>query len=235
MAKNFANGTLILSKQQYEGRGRGSNSWISPLGCLTFSFILKHDHVETLSILQVLFSMSIVEAIISKPGYEKLDINIKWPNDVYIKKKIKIGGVLVGANFIDNEYIVVIGCGLNLNNTDPTICINDYIKEFNKVEGTNLECFDQEEILGRIMNKFEEFYQILLKKGFNKELESIYYNRWLHSSQIVHLVNESKNIKIQGIDLNGFLVGLDENGQNYTLDSNGNSLDLKNLQIIDKK
>ena len=57
-----------------------------------------------------------------------MDIKIKWPNDVY-SKNLKIGGILCHSTYRSKEFQVVIGVGLNLDNSEPTTCVNDLLRQ----------------------------------------------------------------------------------------------------------
>ena len=56
-----------------------------------------------------------------------LDVRIKWPNDIY-SNGMKIGGVLCHSTYRSKEFQVVIGVGLNLDNSQPTTCVNDILQ-----------------------------------------------------------------------------------------------------------
>ena len=56
-----------------------------------------------------------------------VDIRIKWPNDIY-SNGMKIGGVLCHSTYREKDFHVVIGVGLNLDNSQPTTCVNDIIQ-----------------------------------------------------------------------------------------------------------
>lgn len=56
-----------------------------------------------------------------------IDIKIKWPNDVY-SKGLKIGGILCHSTYRSKEFQVVVGVGLNLDNSQPTTCVNDLLR-----------------------------------------------------------------------------------------------------------
>lgn len=57
-----------------------------------------------------------------------LDVRIKWPNDIY-SSGMKIGGVLCHSTYRSKEFQVVIGVGLNLDNSQPTTCVNDILQD----------------------------------------------------------------------------------------------------------
>ncbi|KAE9394083.1 class II aaRS and biotin synthetase [Gymnopus androsaceus JB14] len=144
---------LSLASHQVAGRGRGSNSWISPEGCLTFSLLIPRvplsphsPHANSTSALiasyippsklvfiQYLFALAVAEAcrtdfiLGSKLGDS---VRIKWPNDIYVLRsgsaeKVKIGGILVNTAFAPGgkEADIVIGCGLNVFCRAPLISL----------------------------------------------------------------------------------------------------------------
>ena len=57
-----------------------------------------------------------------------IDIKIKWPNDIY-SKGMKVGGILCHSTYRSKEFQVVIGVGLNLDNSQPTTCVNDILRQ----------------------------------------------------------------------------------------------------------
>lgn len=56
-----------------------------------------------------------------------LDIRIKWPNDMY-SNGMKVGGILCHSTYRSKQFCVVIGVGLNLDNSQPTTCVNDVLQ-----------------------------------------------------------------------------------------------------------
>lgn len=52
-----------------------------------------------------------------------LDVRIKWPNDLYAGG-LKLGGVLCHSVFRARRFATVTGVGLNLDNAEPTTCVN---------------------------------------------------------------------------------------------------------------
>lgn len=60
-----------------------------------------------------------VEAIRAVPGYDKLGVCLKWPNDIYadlgadggegMERYRKIGGILVNSSFAGGEFSLIIG------------------------------------------------------------------------------------------------------------------------------
>lgn len=214
-------GTTFVACRQVTGKGRGRNAWVSPLGCLQFSYYFKHpivsEHQTTTSavLIQYLQALAVVEGIRLVPGYEDLAIHLKWPNDIYgldyrelgpdgSPSKKKVGGILVNSFSSGNSFSIVVGTGINTSNTKPTICINDLIDQLNSrrnQEATEkgilpeppLIYISQEQYLALILNRFRHIYTQFMveKQGLSPFLDR-YYKYWLHSHQLVTLSDQNK-------------------------------------------
>ena len=108
---------LILTGKQTAGRGRGSNSWWSPEGALTFSLVVDTTHLkiptEQQPLIALATGLAVCETLEKRlPDYQ---LQLKWPNDVYLENK-KVSGILVETS-ASLPSLVVIGIGLNLNNS----------------------------------------------------------------------------------------------------------------------
>lgn len=108
---------LVLTGKQTAGRGRGGNSWWSHEGALTFSLVVDVKHlripIERQPLIALATGLAVCETLEKHlPDYQ---LKLKWPNDVYLQNK-KVSGILVetSASLPD---LVVIGIGLNLNNS----------------------------------------------------------------------------------------------------------------------
>lgn len=116
----------FLASFQLTGRGRGSNIWLSPPGCLQFSLLLTlpNSLASKLVFIQYLMALAVCEAV-DDDG--RLGVRIKWPNDLYAevegvggtevgsekKGKAKLGGILVNTNFVGGKWRIVVGkCSL---------------------------------------------------------------------------------------------------------------------------
>lgn len=111
---------LSLATHQIAGRGRGSNSWLSPPGCLQFSLLLRLSlatfPAARLVYIQYLFGLAVVEACRSSNilGAFGDKVRLKWPNDIYALTEKhgapkKIGGILVNTSFMGGSVDVIIG------------------------------------------------------------------------------------------------------------------------------
>ncbi|MFN3345849.1 MAG: biotin--[acetyl-CoA-carboxylase] ligase [Chloroherpetonaceae bacterium] len=107
-------GTVVLAKFQTTGRGRNAKKWIAQKGeNITASVILRPTvPLESLTHLPLLAALSVAQAVEDVVGQQA---EIKWPNDVLIRRK-KVAGVLVETSTQTGavDYVVV-GIGLNVN------------------------------------------------------------------------------------------------------------------------
>lgn len=104
-------GTVVLAGEQTAGRGRLQRSWLSPVGGLAFSVILR-PNLSYLPYMVMLASLAVTYGIRSLTG---LKPQIKWPNDVLIGEK-KVCGILIENDIRKNILKhMVIGIGINVN------------------------------------------------------------------------------------------------------------------------
>ena len=109
------NGTVIITDNQTIGRGRKENSWIMiPGKGLAFSLIIENEYPNNYSgLISLITAIAVVESL-NKRGIET---KLKWPNDIFVNKK-KLGGILCETKIIKKKIVmVVIGVGINVNET----------------------------------------------------------------------------------------------------------------------
>ena len=127
---------------------------------------------------------------------------MKWPNDIYIinsnNDKIKIGGILVQSQIVDNKVEIFFGCGINVNNSFPTTSLN------NLIHSSNLEPISIEELIAETLNKLDYLLTLVEKEG-PEPIKQFYIEHWIHSKQIVKMANK-KQVLIKGLDNHGYLI-----------------------------
>lgn len=116
LAKNLIEKhTVIYTDNQTHGKGQRGNSWESlPNLNATFSIVLKPDQIRA----NDQFSLHIITSLAIKRALADIvDVNIKWPNDIYVNHK-KIGGILI-ENTLRGSFLghSIVGIGININQT----------------------------------------------------------------------------------------------------------------------
>ncbi|XP_072303087.1 biotin--protein ligase isoform X2 [Eucyclogobius newberryi] len=230
-------GLVAVAAHQSHGRGRSRNGWLSPLGCAMFTVCLQVELSSRLGqripFLQHLVALAVVEAVRTLSGYEDLDLRVKWPNDIYHGSGLKLGGVLVTSTVLGSTFHLLVGCGFNVSNSSPTVCINDLIQRHNQEQGSSLGPLSTAQLIARSLSVLEELISQFQREGPDAVLPK-YYSRWLHSGTRVRLWSEEgPEADVVGLDQNGFLqVHCPERGL-LSLEPDGNSFDmLKNLLVM---
>ncbi|NXT71878.1 BPL1 ligase, partial [Chaetops frenatus] len=231
-------GLIAVAVRQTQGKGRGGNVWLSPVGCalstLHISIPLHSNLGQRIPFIQHLVSLAVVESVRSIPGYEDIELRVKWPNDIYYSDLMKLGGVLVNSTLIETTFHVLIGFGFNVNNSNPTICINDLIAKFNKEEGTELKPLSADCLIARTVTVLERLIEIFQEKGPNGVLPQ-YYKYWVHSGKQVRLRDEEGPVAwIVGIDDYGYLQVHEEGKGVESVHPDGNSFDMLRNLIVPK-
>lgn len=145
-------GTVLLAERQLKGRGRKERKWYSAKDQnLTFSILLKRKFDEK-RIHLLNFGAALAVAYSLENLYQ-LRINLKWPNDVLADNE-KITGILIEStskgSHIDK---VVIGIGVNVNQTTFQGAYNINPTSVKKIIDQEVP---RERLLSEILNNFEE-------------------------------------------------------------------------------
>ena len=149
----YFDGILVVAGCQTSGSGRSGNQWLSPEGCAMFTFNFNIPLNSTLgqsaSFVQHILAVSMVDAVQSILQIDEFPLKIKWPNDIYFNRLFKMGGILVTSSISGDLLHCVIGAGLNVANSKPTVCLNDMLPEDSD------KILTVEEVIAQTMNKFE--------------------------------------------------------------------------------
>jgi BirA family transcriptional regulator, biotin operon repressor / biotin---[acetyl-CoA-carboxylase] ligase len=108
-------GTVITAQEQTQGRGQRGSEWQSAKGeNLLFSMLLYSGNRKQHATfwLSKCVSVSLAEMLEEEL---KVDVWIKWPNDILVGGK-KIAGTLLEFNWSEHQWTsAIIGIGLNVN------------------------------------------------------------------------------------------------------------------------
>ena len=192
ITKNIKNATVVITKNQTNGKGQRENKWFSsPNKSLTFSIIMKVNKKYD-ELLSLKTGISVIDGIKKNTS---IDCHLKWPNDIMINEK-KIGGILIEKKK-DN---IVIGIGINVN--EDLEHINPLVKKYS----TSLKIMSNlsiqlEKLLANILNEFEYNYYQTNYKNIIKTWEK-------NCCHINKNITFNKNYKI----ISGKFAGLANNG-----------------------
>lgn len=199
VAKDSAEGKIIVSEEQTEGKGRLGRYWKSEnKNGLYFSIILKPKlSPENIS------RLTLIGAAAVYLGLKEMNIEtkIKWPNDILINNK-KICGILTEmSGEIGRIDYIIMGIGINVNND-----VDNFDNEL-KIKGSSLKIelnreIDRKRLFGNIINNFEElYYQFIEEDNFSKTLEIARENSILIGEE-ARIVNNKNEEFVKVIDIN---------------------------------
>ncbi|MGE8561358.1 MAG: biotin--[acetyl-CoA-carboxylase] ligase [Acinetobacter sp.] len=96
---------LVCSTRQTQGRGQRQRQWVSPEGNIYLSTLLN-----TRTPIDGRLALEIALNILQMPSLQNLELQVKWPNDLYSSQG-KWGGILVEPL---SPHQVIVGVGINL-------------------------------------------------------------------------------------------------------------------------
>src|SRR5690554_332277 len=203
--KIVAEGSIIITDKQTNGRGQRGNQWQTEPGQnLTFSLILTPFFLDASEQFDLNIAVSLgIRAALSE---YLTGIKVKWPNDIVHEKGGKLGGILI-ENFLKGPRIEasVVGIGLNVNQM-----------EFPVAQACSMALLagspvDKEDLFEKIISSIEYFYLMLKNRGKNNLVES-YQSHLYRFGEICPFDDGEKfNGKITGIAEDGKLVIQKEN------------------------
>jgi BirA family biotin operon repressor/biotin-[acetyl-CoA-carboxylase] ligase len=224
--KNASKDLIIFAADsQLAGRGRRGHSWSSSdPASIAVSFLFQaKNNIDQIPQITAAAALAVKETF----EFFELKTNLKWPNDILVNNK-KICGILSELVFdAKKEAFVIIGCGINLNNTAfsseiKKIATSYYLEKAKKI---NKNIF-----LAKLIEKINYYVQNYLT-GRRKMIIS----DWKKELNLVgkKIDFEFKNKKNSGVikdilDSGEILVAF-ENGQLKKLQSVNTSLDYQSL------
>ena len=212
-AKSIGNesedGTVIISEEQTNGRGRVGRLWHSKkYEGIWMSIILKPNILPT----QAPFITSIVGAsVVSALNKLGIDSYIKWPNDLIINDK-KICGILTELSAeIDKVNYVVAGIGINVKSMEFDDEIRNVATSIYK-EGYKV---NRTEILKNILEEFEKLYKEYIFDGKKDNVLNICKSKSAVIGKKIYAIKGNDKDYVECLDINeeGNLLVKCENGE----------------------
>ena len=157
---------LILAEQQLAGRGRRGRQWLSPMARnLYLSLIWSFEHgVQALEGLSLVTALSLVRALQSA-GISGLDgLQVKWPNDVWLRHH-KLAGILLELQGdAQGPLQVVIGIGLNVNL--PQSLRAQIQQPVTDLSNGGSEAVDRNLLVAKVVSQLHADLQLFAREGF---------------------------------------------------------------------
>ena len=212
-AAGDGHGTVVISEEQTEGRGRLGRNWSSPKRKgIWMSILVRPDIIPTdATKMTQITAASIYKALSDM----KIETQIKWPNDIILNEK-KVCGILteMSSEMMQINYMVI-GIGINVNQNQEDI--PDDIRE--KATSLKIETgkdVDRKELVGRILNHFEYFYDDFVIRGDISEALEICTDKSILIGKKIRVIRKQETLEREAI-------GLTEEGELVVKDEHGNT------------
>ena len=200
-AENGApDGTLIQARTQTDGRGRRGRNWVSPVGNLYMSLILRPDCSAATGL-----KLSFVSAIamcdtIGSVLPPMVTVTAKWPNDVLVNGR-KVAGILLESASGSTGKLrwLVVGVGVNIEHFPSN---TQYPATSLYFEGVT--DIGPLEVLSAFTKYFKRWFDIWKSEGF-----SVIRSAWL---QRAAGLGERLEVRLPDERFVGRFLDIDENG-----------------------
>lgn len=209
--KNVCEGTVVISEEQTMGRGRLGRTWISPKYKGIFMSIILRPEVDPLDVPKI--TQIGAAAVLLAFRALKIDVNIKWPNDIILNNK-KLCGILTEMSGELNKInYVVIGIGINANIPIEEFPEDIRDKATSVLRETNKNVV-RKDLASSILNNFEEMYQDFVNSGDISRVIDICRKNSILIGKDVRIINPrcEKLGKVLDLDDSGELIVQMEGG-----------------------
>ena len=212
MIKNGCDhGTLIVAKQQLQGRGRRGRSWVSDPGDGIFmSLIVKPElPLAKTALITLIAALAVTEAI---KEVTSITPGIKWPNDILINEK-KVCGILTELEVSHNRpSFVIVGIGINVNMKTLPSQLEDIATSLYRQTGIR---YENHTIIDSCMKHFESFYEKYQAEGDFHVLKELYQSYSLNLGKPVTVISGAESFQGMALSIgdDGQLLVEKEDGQ----------------------
>lgn len=204
-----AHGSVYMADMQTAGRGRRGRNWESPSGeNLYFSLLLRPLFApDKASMLTLVMAMAVAEAVRSYGA----EAYIKWPNDIVLGSK-KLCGILTEMHMQDGSYFVIVGVGVNVRKREFP---SEIAHTATSLEDEQNMVINREELLERILQSFDKFYQEFTLRGDLCLLQDAYNDILINRGNIVKVLDPKGEFTgiARGINEVGELLVEKEDGE----------------------
>ena len=196
-----AEGLCVIAREQTAGRGRRDRAWASPMDAgLYFSIVLRPRFEQKLWPLLTLMSALAVHYALEEAC--EIECDIKWPNDVYAGGR-KLCGILAETVESDSGRAVILGIGINLNDT----AFPEELKSTaTSVEAETGRRVDRDRLIEALVRALGKKYEALQQpRGI-----ALMLYEWSERSS--YAVGKRVRVSLEGETIEGITRGLEPDG-----------------------
>ncbi|KKN64182.1 hypothetical protein LCGC14_0494340 [marine sediment metagenome] len=195
---------LLVAKIQTGGRGRKDDDWHSPLGGfwatlgISTSIFLENSQLALFHYFTALLITRVI-----KEEYN-LTVQIKWPNDILFSNK-KLGGILIDYITGSQKNYLLIGMGVNLNNSSSEMPENlkSITVSIKDILGKSIPL---EDFARKICFYTDQYFAPIVESNLEKIMRLIQeYNQYSRIYRRKVLLDDSKKYLCKGINRKGLM------------------------------
>ncbi len=207
LAENGAKeGTVVIAEKQKKGKGRHGRAWISPMGGIYLSCVIRPDiepkEVAKITLVSAIAVSAAIRETVNVPAM------IKWPNDITIAGK-KVCGILTEMKAEQDKVdFLIVGIGINADT--PAVFLPRGATALSEESTIPISKVN---LTRRVLENLEHYISLFRKEGFNA-----IRGEWRDLSDMIgrHIKVYCHKEKIEGealdVDSDGALVIRLDNG-----------------------
>jgi BirA family biotin operon repressor/biotin-[acetyl-CoA-carboxylase] ligase len=209
--------TFCCAEAQTAGRGRLGRTWVSPYGENIYVSLRLSMHLPLTQLhhLSLIVGLACVSALQHLPLPHP--IQIKWPNDLMVQEK-KLGGILIEILNADKKQTeLVIGIGINVNQTP---LLEDDNRAITSLFSLTQQVYDRNILIGGLIHSLLDFLSSYEQHGwerFSPNWEQV--DALFGVDLILQRANQTISGVAQGVNEQGQLIILDEHGVTHEVSS----------------
>ncbi len=191
------NQTLVVSDTQTAGKGRRGRNFISPNGVSIFMTLLLRPEIlpQKASQITIVAAMAVRDGIMKSTG---MDCNIKWPNDIICGGK-KLCGILTEMSCeMQSVNYVVVGIGINVNNTVFPEDIEKVATSIKLETGVDTQ---RSGLIASVMEAFDKYYTLFLKTGDLSLIKAKYNEHLINAGKTVNVISTNESYEAIAIEM----------------------------------
>jgi BirA family biotin operon repressor/biotin-[acetyl-CoA-carboxylase] ligase len=201
LPKTTEGAVLVLAEVQSKGVGREGRAWSSGPGGLWFTLALP---LKTLTLAQVapFSTVAALQIAESLRAVNNLECQIKWPNDIFYEGK-KLAGILLGTIVKNKNPWVLIGIGINVNNT----LTGELAEKATSIALIRKQSQGRSRLLGAVLSAIHTAWQEFDRTGFGPYLKAV-EERLVGVGKAVQIKVGSKTVEgtMKAVDAQGNLL-----------------------------
>lgn len=196
-----SDGSVVVTEHQSEGRGRHGRTWDAEKGKnLMFSVVLRPAlEADHLGLITVAASVAVAEAVDAfLTGHRAA---LKWPNDVLLEGR-KTCGMLLESSLSGGQTaqavtadVVVLGVGLNVNQTDFPDALSDTATSLHLATGRSVP---RVPLFARLLRRLEARYDAV-QAGGGADVRAAFRDRFTSLHESITLRESDTGDTITGV------------------------------------